>query len=163
MLSIIAKFEARPGPVEIREGMAIAKAQDRLPGRQPKLSHSQEAHLVELRRAGQHTTELAELFNIAHSTAYRAIQRASSTPPNAAGHSSLVLKSPTLPTTTPVTTGDDLHGLVDQLDEEAVCPQSASYAGDCPGSGPCIPTEVAWPSALPRACAANSASTSGDR
>jgi len=50
---------------------------ERLRGRQPKLNPAQEKHLVELWRAGQHTTgELAELFGIARSTVYRAVQRA---------------------------------------------------------------------------------------
>jgi DNA-directed RNA polymerase specialized sigma24 family protein len=41
--------------------------------RKPK----QEAHLLELHAAGQHTTaELAELFGVARSTIYRAVQRA---------------------------------------------------------------------------------------
>ena len=35
------------------------------------------AHLIELWRAGKHTsTELAELFSVARSTIYRAVQRA---------------------------------------------------------------------------------------
>jgi len=60
-----------------REGMAVAKAKGRLRGKQPKLSTRQEAHLVQLHRAGQHTTaELAELFSVARSTVYRAIARA---------------------------------------------------------------------------------------
>ncbi|MGH3514577.1 MAG: helix-turn-helix domain-containing protein, partial [Pseudonocardiaceae bacterium] len=72
---------AKPQPVEInlrtREGMAIAKAKGRLRGKKPKLSPSQEEHLVELHRAGRHTTtELAELFTVARSTVYRAIHRA---------------------------------------------------------------------------------------
>jgi DNA invertase Pin-like site-specific DNA recombinase len=46
-----------------REGMKVAKAKGRLCGKQPKLKPAQEAHLVELWRAGQHTSaELAELF-----------------------------------------------------------------------------------------------------
>jgi DNA-binding MarR family transcriptional regulator len=49
----------------------------RLRGKQPKLSPKQEAHLVNLWRAGSHTmAELAELFSVARSTVYRAIQRA---------------------------------------------------------------------------------------
>ena len=57
--------------------MAVAKAKGRLRGKQPKLSPRQEAHLVELCRAGSHTTaELAELFSVARSTVYRAIERA---------------------------------------------------------------------------------------
>ena len=44
--------------------------------RQPKLNPRQEAHLVALHRAGEHsTTELADLFGVARSTVYRAIQR----------------------------------------------------------------------------------------
>lgn len=38
---------------------------------------TQEAHLVELVDAGEHTSaEIAELFGVARSTVYRAIQRA---------------------------------------------------------------------------------------
>jgi DNA invertase Pin-like site-specific DNA recombinase len=77
VLSMIAEFEADLARMRTREGMAIAKAKGRLRGKKPKLSPSQEAHLVELHQAGRHTTtELAELFNVARSTVYRAISRA---------------------------------------------------------------------------------------
>jgi transposase len=57
--------------------MAVAKAKGRLRGKQPKLSKKQEAHLISVHRAGTHTTaELAELFAVARSTVYRAINRA---------------------------------------------------------------------------------------
>ena len=60
-----------------REGMKVAKAKGRLRGKQPKLKPAQEAHLVELWRAGTHTSaELADLFSVARSTVYRAVQRA---------------------------------------------------------------------------------------
>ena len=60
-----------------REGMKLARARGRLRGQQPKLSATLEAHLVALDRAGSHTSsELAELFSVARSTVYRAIQRA---------------------------------------------------------------------------------------
>jgi DNA invertase Pin-like site-specific DNA recombinase len=36
-----------------REGMKVARAKGRLRGKQPKLKPAQEAHLVELWRAGQ--------------------------------------------------------------------------------------------------------------
>jgi DNA invertase Pin-like site-specific DNA recombinase len=76
-LSMVAEFEADLARMRTREGMAIAKAKDRLQGKKPRLSPHQEAHLVELHRAGRHTTsELAELFNVARSTVYRAIRRA---------------------------------------------------------------------------------------
>ncbi|UQX13243.1 helix-turn-helix domain-containing protein [Candidatus Mycobacterium methanotrophicum] len=46
-------------------------------GKQPKLSPRQEAHLVELYRAGGHTIgELEELFPVTRSTIYRAVARA---------------------------------------------------------------------------------------
>jgi len=75
-LSMVAEFEADLARMRTREGMAVAKAKGRLRGKKPKLSPSQEAHLLELHRAGRHTTtELAELFNVARSTVYRAIHR----------------------------------------------------------------------------------------
>jgi len=77
VLAMVAEFEADLVRARTREGMAVARAKGRLRGKQPKLSSKQEAHLVELWRAGKHTTaELAELFNVARSTVYRAIQRA---------------------------------------------------------------------------------------
>lgn len=77
VLSMIAEFEADLARSRTREGMAVAKAKGRLRGKQPKLSHKQEALLVELWRGGKHTTlDLAELFDVARSTIYRAVQRA---------------------------------------------------------------------------------------
>jgi DNA invertase Pin-like site-specific DNA recombinase len=56
--------------------MKVAKAKGRLRGKQPKLSTKQEAHLVALHQAGEHTiSELEELFSITRSTVYRAIAR----------------------------------------------------------------------------------------
>jgi len=77
VLAMVAEFEADLIRVRTREGMKIAKAKGRLRGKEPKLSPRQEAHLVALHRAGEHTTtELAELFSVARSTVYRAIDRA---------------------------------------------------------------------------------------
>jgi len=77
VLSMVAEFEADLARARTREGMAVAKAKGRLRGKQPKLKPKQEQHLVKLWNAGRHTTlELAELFGIARSTVYRAIQRA---------------------------------------------------------------------------------------
>ena len=76
-LSMIAEFEADLARARTREGMAVARAKGRLRGKRPKLSPRQEAHLVELYRAGQHTiSELEELFPITRSTIYRAVARA---------------------------------------------------------------------------------------
>ena len=59
-----------------REGMKVATAKGRLRGTQPKLNVRQEAHLVMLHRAGEHSVaELGDLFGVTRSTVYRAIQR----------------------------------------------------------------------------------------
>lgn len=63
--SMIAEFKANLARARTREGMAVARAKGRLRGKQPKLSPRQEAHLVELYRAGAHTIgELEELFRL---------------------------------------------------------------------------------------------------
>jgi DNA invertase Pin-like site-specific DNA recombinase len=77
VLAMIAEFESDLIRMRTREGMKVARAKGRLRGKQPKLKPAQEAHLVELWRAGQHTSaELAELFSVARSTVYRAVSRA---------------------------------------------------------------------------------------
>ena len=54
----------------------MAKAKGSLRGKQPKLNPRQEAPLVTLYRQGEHrTAELADLFDVARSTVYRALQR----------------------------------------------------------------------------------------
>ena len=69
VLAMIAEFESDLIRMRTREGMKVARAKGRLRGKQPKLKPTQEAHLVELWRAGQHTSaELAELFSVARST-----------------------------------------------------------------------------------------------
>jgi DNA invertase Pin-like site-specific DNA recombinase len=77
VLAMVAEFESDLIRVALtREGMQVAKARGRLRGKQPKLSKSQEAHLVSLYKGGQHTTtEIAELFKVARSTVYRIVQR----------------------------------------------------------------------------------------
>lgn len=73
---MVAEFEADLISSRTKEGMKIAKAKGRLRDKKPKLSATRERHLVELHHAGGHTgAELAELFNVARSPVYRAIQR----------------------------------------------------------------------------------------
>ncbi len=77
VLAMVAEFEADLARMRTREGMKVAKAKGRLRGKQPKLSPKQEAHLVSLHQAGEHTiSELEELFSVTRSTVYRAIARA---------------------------------------------------------------------------------------
>ncbi|MDN6147770.1 MAG: recombinase family protein [Yaniella sp.] len=79
MLATFAEFEADLIKMRTREGMQVAKAKGKLRGKKPKLSVVQEKHLVQLYRSGEHTTgELAELFSVARSTVYRAVDRAGS-------------------------------------------------------------------------------------
>jgi len=86
VLAMIAEFESDLIRMRTREGMKVAKAKGRLRGKQPKLKPAQEKHLVELWRAGRHTSaELAELFGVARSTIYRAVQRAGEDTPAQAG------------------------------------------------------------------------------
>ncbi|WP_405417036.1 recombinase family protein [Pseudonocardia alni] len=76
-LAMIAEFEADLVRMRPREGMKVARAKGRLRGKQPKLSPRQEAHLVSLHSAGEHTiSELEELFSVTRSTVYRALSRA---------------------------------------------------------------------------------------
>ncbi|BEH02745.1 recombinase family protein [Brooklawnia propionicigenes] len=77
ILATFAEFEADLIKMRTREGMQVAKANGKLRGKKPKLSGVQERHLVDLYRSGGHTTaELAELFGVARSTVYRAVERA---------------------------------------------------------------------------------------
>lgn len=76
VLAMVAEFEADLIRLRTREGMKVAKAKGHLRGKQPKLNRRQEAHLVSLVGAGEYSTaEVAELFGVARSTVYRAIQR----------------------------------------------------------------------------------------
>lgn len=74
---MVAEFEADLARMRTREGMKVAKAKGRPRGKQPKPNARQEAQLVALHAAGEHTsTELAELFRLARSTVYRVLKRA---------------------------------------------------------------------------------------
>jgi DNA invertase Pin-like site-specific DNA recombinase len=76
VLAMVAEFESDLARMRTREGMKVARAKGRLRGKQPKLSPRQEAHLVALHGAGEHTIgELEELFSITRSTVYRALAR----------------------------------------------------------------------------------------
>jgi DNA invertase Pin-like site-specific DNA recombinase len=76
-LAMVAEFEADLTRMRTREGMKVAKAKGRLRGKAPKLNPRQEA----LHGAAEHTSaELAELFGVARSTVYRAVERAAAAP-----------------------------------------------------------------------------------
>ena len=76
VLAVVAEFEGDLIRLRNREGMRVAKAKGHLRGKQPKLNVRQEAHLVALHRAGDHSVaEVGDLFGVRRSTVYRAIQR----------------------------------------------------------------------------------------
>ena len=76
VLAMVAEFEADLIRLRTRETMLVAKAKGHLRGKQPKLNRRQEAHLASLWRSGEYTTaDLSDLFGVARSTVYRAIQR----------------------------------------------------------------------------------------
>lgn len=77
VLAMVAEFEAELIRLRTREGMKIAKAKGRLRGKQPRLNPRQEAHLVALHQAGEHSVlEFGDLFGVTRSTVYRAVERA---------------------------------------------------------------------------------------
>jgi DNA invertase Pin-like site-specific DNA recombinase len=76
VLAMVAEFESDLIRLRTKEGMRVAKAKGHLRGRPSKLNPRQEAHLVTLYRAGEHSTaELSDLFGVGRSTVYRVIER----------------------------------------------------------------------------------------
>jgi DNA invertase Pin-like site-specific DNA recombinase len=77
ILATFAEFEVDLLRMRTREGMAIARANGKLPGKAPKLSTRQRAHVLKLYDAGEHTiADLAELFSVSRATIYREVLRA---------------------------------------------------------------------------------------
>jgi Resolvase, N terminal domain len=63
VLAMVAEFETDLFRLRTREAMKVARAKGRLRGKQPKLNHRQEVHLVALFDGGDHSTaELADLL-----------------------------------------------------------------------------------------------------
>jgi len=85
VLGMVAEFEADLIRQRTKESLRVAAAKGRLQGRPPKLTPNRERALVAMRRevnedgAPKHTVaELAELFDVARATVYRAVERAQS-------------------------------------------------------------------------------------
>jgi DNA invertase Pin-like site-specific DNA recombinase len=77
ILATFAEFEVDLLRMRTREGMAIARANGKLKGKQPKLTPRQRVHVLRLVQAGEHTiAELGELFSVSRATIYREIARA---------------------------------------------------------------------------------------
>ncbi len=77
ILATFAEFEVDLIRMRTREGMAVARAQGKLKGRQPKLSTMQQRELRRMHETGEYTiTDLGELFSVSRPTVYRTINRA---------------------------------------------------------------------------------------
>ena len=72
-LATFAEFEVDLLRVRTREGMAIARANGKLKGKQPKLSVRQRVRVLHLAQAGEHT--IAELAGSSRSAARRSSAR----------------------------------------------------------------------------------------
>lgn len=83
-MAVEAEFEADLNPSPHPRGVGRRKGEGPTARQEAQAHARQEARLVFLARAGEHTTlELAELFNVGRSTVYRAIQRAGGLHPTA--------------------------------------------------------------------------------
>ena len=77
ILATFAEFEVDLIRMRTREGMAIARAQGKLKGRQPKLSAMQQRELCRMHQTGDSTiSDLGELFSVSRPTVYRTLKRA---------------------------------------------------------------------------------------
>jgi DNA invertase Pin-like site-specific DNA recombinase len=79
ILATFAGFEVDLIWMRTREGMAVAGAQGKLTGRQPKLSPMQQRELKRVHQTGEYTiSDLGELFSVSRPTVYRTISRTNS-------------------------------------------------------------------------------------
>ncbi len=79
ILATFAEFEVDLIRMRTREGMAVARAQGKLKGRQPKLSPIPQRELKRMHQSGQYTiSDLGELFSVSRPTVYRTISRTNS-------------------------------------------------------------------------------------
>jgi DNA invertase Pin-like site-specific DNA recombinase len=79
-LATFAEFEVDLLRMRTREGMAVARSRGKLRGKPPKLTTRQQAHLVQLHHAGEHSiADLAEMFSISRATVYRTLERSTTT------------------------------------------------------------------------------------
>ncbi len=76
ILATFAEFEVDLLRMRTREGMAVARAKDKLRGKQPKLSARQQRELARMPGTGEYTiADLAEVFTVSRATVYRTLQR----------------------------------------------------------------------------------------
>jgi DNA invertase Pin-like site-specific DNA recombinase len=76
ILATFAEFEVDLLRLRTREGMAVARAQGKLRGKQPKLTSRQQAELTRMHATGDYTiADLMEVFSVGRATVYRTLER----------------------------------------------------------------------------------------
>ena len=77
ILATFAEFEVDLIRMRTREGMAVARAQGKLKGRQPKLSPMEQRELKRIHQTGEYTiSDLGEVFSVTRPTVDRTLSRA---------------------------------------------------------------------------------------
>lgn len=76
ILAIFAECKVDLLRSRTKEGMATARAEGKLRGRQPKLSTKRQRELVRWYNTGEYSiTDLADVFAISRATVYRTLRR----------------------------------------------------------------------------------------
>ena len=76
IVATFAEFEADLLKMRTREGMAIAKAKEKMRGKKPKITEKQQKKLWKMHKTGNHSiSDPAEIFSVSRATIYRTLQR----------------------------------------------------------------------------------------